>query len=292
VAINPASSFGAHAMVGLRVAEELASGGASVITIVESSAEQLSGALRREISMRPDLVVAVGGDGLVSIVINALGDSNVPLAIVPTGTGNDLARGLGISREKPDAATARILAGLRADSIRHIDLGLAETPQGQRRFAGAVSVGFDARVNARANAMRRPRGALRYVFATLKELLGLGPLDVTITDSRGSETREVTFVTIANNRYIGGGMAIAPDAELSNGCLDVVTVAPLGRLKLLAFFPRVFAGTHTALEVIDVTRVHDVSISGPAVDAYADGERLGTLPVTVTVLPRALAVLA
>ncbi|GAB2513329.1 diacylglycerol kinase [Paramicrobacterium agarici] len=291
VAINPASSFGAHSAVGMRIVEALADRGVEVTTLVEASAEKLLAATVDAVRATPDVLVAVGGDGLVNLAINALAENQVPLAIVPTGTGNDLARGLGIARQKPDAAAQRILDSLRSGSIRSIDVGVATTSAGERRFGGVVSVGFDARVNARANRMRWPRGRARYVVATLRELAGLRAERMTMAMDSEMTTRDVAFMSVANNRFIGGGMAIAPHARLDDGMLDVVRVDPISRVTLLTFFPRVFAGTHTRLPIVHERRVSEITVSGPKADVFADGENLGALPVSIRVLPRALRVI-
>ncbi|PFG31561.1 diacylglycerol/lipid kinase family protein [Paramicrobacterium agarici] len=260
-------------------------------TLVEASAEELLAATVDAVRATPDVLVAVGGDGLVNLAINALAENQVPLAIVPTGTGNDLARGLGIARQKPDAAAQRILDSLRSGSIRSIDVGVATTSAGERRFGGVVSVGFDARVNARANRMRWPRGRARYVVATLRELAGLRAERMTMAMDSEMTTRDVAFMSVANNRFIGGGMAIAPHARLDDGMLDVVRVDPISRVTLLTFFPRVFAGTHTRLPIVHERRVSEITVSGPEADVFADGENLGALPVSIRVLPRALRVI-
>lgn len=292
VAINPTSSFGAHSAQGMRVVEALTQHGVEVTTLIEASADKLFAATVRAVNDAPDALAAVGGDGLVNLTINALAETDVPLAIVPTGTGNDLARGLGITGQKPDAAARRIVSALRAGSIRDIDVGVVTTSLGERRFGGVVSVGFDARVNARANAMRWPRGGARYVLATLREVMSLRAVKLTMTDGHETLQCDATFVSVANNRFIGGGMAIAPEAELDDGLFDVVRVDPVSRLELLMFFPRVFAGTHTKLNVVHVRRQREISLTGAGIDLYADGEKLGTLPASVRMLPRELRVLA
>ncbi len=276
----------------MRVVEALADRGVEVTTLIEASADKLFDATVAAVRDAPDALVAVGGDGLVNLAINALADSGVPLAIVPTGTGNDLARGLGITRQRPDAATQRIVRALRSGGIREIDVGVVTTSQGERRFGGVVSVGFDARVNARANAMRWPRGGTRYVLATLRELASLRPVQLAMTVGETTREFEAAFVSVANNRFIGGGMAIAPEAKIDDGLFDVVRVEPISRRTLLMFFPRVFAGTHTKLDVVHIHREERLSLTGTGIDLYADGENLGTLPAGIRMLPRALRVLA
>ena len=229
---------------------------------------------------------------MVSLGVNLVGGTDVPLGIVPTGTGNDAALGLGIPLELEAALTA-LRAALRRDP-RTVDLGYLTHDGGGLWFASALSAGFDARVNERANRMRRPRGASRYTIALLIELLRLKSRTYLLEVDGEARTVQSVLLAVANNRSIGGGMMIAPDALLDDGALDLFIVAPLSRLRFLRLFPKVFKGTHAGLPIVSLSRVGSVTISELSNDivAYADGERVGPLPVTVSVRPGALRVLA
>ncbi|SEC56076.1 diacylglycerol kinase [Paramicrobacterium humi] len=290
VAINPAASFGAHAHVGREFAAALADAGVDVTVLLEKDAATLRTAIEAAVREAPDALVAVGGDGLVHLAVGALAGTDVPLGIVPTGTGNDLARGLRLPLGDHAAAAERVLAALERKPTR-IDIGIVRSHGAERRFAGVLSVGFDARVNERANRWRWPRGRVRYILALVRELAGLRPHRFRLTLDGAAGERDAIMLSVANNGYMGGGMAIAPHALLHDGLLDVVTVAPLTRLRLLRLFPRVFTGTHLALQEVTVERARRVHIEADDVVAYADGERIGVAPLSVEVLEGALAVL-
>lgn len=291
LAINPAASFGAHSLVGHHVAGLLSDAGVDVSVLVEPDAAALRRTIDVALRGKPDALVVVGGDGLVHLAVNALAGSDIPLGIVPTGTGNDLARGLGLPVHDPDAAVKRVLTALRG-APRLIDVGIVHVGGVERRFAGVISAGFDARVNERANTWTWPKGRARYVIALLRELVGLRANRYTLRLDGSQGERSAVILSLANNAYMGGGMAIAPHASLHDGQLDVVVVEPLSRLRLLRLFPRVFTGAHLSIREVSVVRARRVELDADDVIAYADGERLGPLPIIVEVSEKALAVLA
>lgn len=294
VAINPSASFGRTVGAGDRVVHALRGDGHDVEELVATDFETLKMAARAALAGHPDALVVVGGDGMVSLGVNLLAGTPTPLGIIPSGTGNDAALGLGIPFDLPEAIEALRVALRRPPRV--IDLGrvtrLATTPPVSRYFASALSAGFDALVNERANAMSRPRGASRYTIALLLELLRLRARTYDLVVDGTSRQVKSVLLAVANNRSIGGGMLIAPDARLDDGALDLFIVAPLSRLKFLRLFPRVFKGTHAGLPVVELTRVTSVRLDAPDIVAYADGERVGPLPVEVTIVPGALRVLA
>jgi diacylglycerol kinase (ATP) len=303
VAINPTASFGRTVGVGSRVVEALRHDGHHVDELRAADFAALRVEARAALAGHPDALVVVGGDGMVSLGVNLLAETQTPLGIIPTGTGNDSALGLGIPFEF-DAALAHLRAGLAVlaaegvsgvgsvPGVRTIDLGRLSHAGGELWFASALSAGFDALVNERANHMRRPRGASRYTIALLIELLRLRSRTYRLVVDGVSREVGSVLLSVANNRSIGGGMLIAPDALLDDGQLDLFIVAPISRLKFLRIFPRVFKGTHSGLDIVELTRVRTVEVDAPDIIAYADGERVGPLPVTVTVMPGALRVLA
>jgi diacylglycerol kinase (ATP) len=297
VAINPTASFGASRDVGPAVVQTLRAMGHEVTSLTEPDFESLLEVAHTALRSRPDALVVVGGDGMVNLGVNLLAGTRVPLGIVPSGTGNDMARGLGIPHDDTEAAIRMLGERLQApprviDAVRIRWTDDDGTP-GERRFACALSAGFDAIVNERANLMRRPKGPSRYILALLAELAGLRPLRYRVTLDDEQLELDALLVSVGNNVSLGGGMKITPDAALDDGLLDVMLVKPLSRLAFLRIFPRVFRGEHTSDPRVVMRRAKRIRIEVDApLVAYADGERIGPLPVDLEVEPGALRVLA
>lgn len=295
VAINPTASFGKGREVGPAVVQTLRATGHEVTSLTEPDFEQLLESAHAALRSRPDALVVVGGDGMVNLGANLVAGTRVPLGIIPSGTGNDTARGLGIPHDNTEAAITAFEAALAAGP-RTIDAGRARwIEDGERRerwFAGALSGGFDAIVNERANLMRHPKGPSRYILALLAELVRLRPLDYRLElDGRELRTK-ANLVAVANNVSFGGGMKITPDAQLDDGRLDVFIVEPLSRFAFLRLFPSVFAGAHVGHPKVRIERAERVRIEADGIIAYGDGERFGPLPMDVEVVAGALRVLA
>lgn len=230
-----------------------------------------------------EVPVVVSGDGLVGAVGGAMAGAETPLGIVPGGRGNDLARVLGIP-EDPAGAVAVLAAG----TTRRIDVGEANG----KRFLGIVSIGFDSEANRLANETSLLRGNLVYAYAALRTLLTWKPGRFTV---RAGEER-VRFtgysVSVANSRAFGGGMFIAPDAELDDGEFDIVTVGEVGKLRFVSNLPKVFKGTHVDEDEVRVFRAAQLELTASRpFPVFADGEHLTDLPASLRVLPRALSIL-
>ncbi len=289
VAVNAYASFGRRADVGPRVEAALIQAGHRVTVRSEVNFTLLRNEVATELVPGVDVLVVVGGDGMVSLATNLCAGTALPLAIVPTGTGNDLARGLGIPLDDTDAAIRHLLGAIERPP-RAIDAIRVESEGVTSWCAGVVSAGFDAVVNDRANRMRRPRGRSRYTLAMLLVLATFRPLTYRLTVDGVERTVRAMLISIANNTSIGGGMRIAPRALLDDGLLDLFIVAPLSRLGLLTVFPKVFSGTHTGLPQVELSHCRSVRIDSENVVAYGDGERIGRLPVRLEVVPGALLV--
>ena len=207
------------------------------------------------------------------------------MGLLPGGRGNDLARVLGIPGDLEGAVA--LLAG---GTARQIDVGEVNG----RRFLCIASLGFDSDANRIANEARFVRGNLVYAYAALRALAAWKRARFTLTLDGGEPIELVGFsIAAANSRAYGGGMFIAPDAELDDGLLDVVTTGDVGKLRFLMSLPKVFRGTHVEEEGVDVRRAASVEVSADRPFAvYADGEHLTDLPATVRVLNRALGVIA
>jgi diacylglycerol kinase (ATP) len=289
VAINPQASFGKNQGAGRMVIDQLVAAGHDVVGIQEGSYQDLR--TKTQAALRKDSVlVVVGGDGMAHLGVDLATQAGIPLGIIPAGTGNDLARHLGIPLGSISAATAHFLAATKA---RKIDVALSKGPEGEETpYVCVLSAGFDAIVNERANSITVPKGRHRYTVALLIELWKLTPLSYQVTIDGKDFSGEYLLVAVANSQSFGGGMKVTPEASLVDGLVDVLLLKPLGRLEFLRIYPRVFKGTHVTDRRVIIARGASVRVDARGVIAYADGERMGPLPVEVRVAPLALQVFA
>jgi YegS/Rv2252/BmrU family lipid kinase len=230
-----------------------------------------------------ELPVVMSGDGLLGAIGGAMAGSETPLGIVPGGRGNDLARALGIP-DDPEAAVDVILAG----QVRPIDVGEANG----KRFLGIVSVGFDSECNRLANETHFLRGNLVYVYSMVRTLIGWRSARFTL--AVGDERKRLSgyFVAVANNSVYGGGMYIAPKAEIDDGEFDIVSIGEVGKIRFLRGLGDVFRGAHLDREEVSFFRAPRLELDASRpFPVYADGEHLTDLPVSLRILPRCLSVL-
>ncbi|WP_380168115.1 diacylglycerol kinase family protein [Jannaschia sp. R86511] len=305
--VNPSSGAGRGAVVGDAALARLRGLGHDVHPVLApdavGAARLAREAVTRDGAGRCDALVVVGGDGVVHLGVQVLAGSDVPLGVVPAGTGNDIARAWGLPSD-PVAAVDSIDGCLRLGSVRRFDAVRVEQPDGQAGdlavwVAGVVAAGFDAVVNERANGWRWPRGAARYNLAIARELPLFRPVPYRLVLDGVEWRTEGLLVAVANTASYGGGMQIAPAADPTDGLLDVVVVTPVPLHRFVRLFPRVYEGTHVDIDAVEVRRARRVEVHvDPAgrrprpIVAYGDGERLGPLPRTFTVHGGAVAVLS
>jgi YegS/Rv2252/BmrU family lipid kinase len=227
--------------------------------------------------------VAIGGDGLVGTLAGAVCGTDAALAIIPAGRGNDLARVLGIPTD-PAAAARLAVEG----EERLLDVGEVDG----KSFVGIASAGFDSDANRIANEAKLIRGNLVYAYAALKALAGWKPARFEVlVDGVHHEVTGYT-VAVANSKAYGGGMFLAPQAELDDGQLDVILSGATSKLHFLRSLPKVFKGTHLEEPTVHCFRGATVEVSADRpFTMYADGDPLADLPATVRVSPRALRVI-
>lgn len=289
VAVNPAASFGRNREVGGVAAERLAAAGYDVRLMREANLELLRRETEEAFAQGVDGLIVVGGDGMVSLGVNVLAGSDVPLGLVAAGTGNDFARALGIPYDDPAAAIDAVVEALERPASA-IDVAVVRHGELTTRYGVVLSAGFDAIVNERANRMVRPQGPNRYLLALLRELATFRPREYVLEIDGVRRSQRAMLVSVANTSSLGGGLRIVPDAELTDGLLDVFIVHPLSRAALLRVLPKVYAGEHVHHPAVEFVRARRVRIEADDVVAYADGERIGALPVDVEVAPGALRV--
>lgn len=283
ILVNPAAARGRTRRQLPEVERALAERGLAYRVLVTTDLEDA----RRQallVAEQGETPVSMGGDGLIGAIGGALAGSDTPLGVIPGGRGNDLARVLGIPPES--AAAVDVLA---AGVIREIDIGQANG----RPFVGIASVGFDSDANRIANEAKLIKGNLVYAYAGIRALAAWKPARFTvIADGASSEFTGYT-VAVANSKAYGGGMYMAPGAELDDGVFDLVLVGQIGKRRFLANLPKVFKGTHLDSDEVTVLRATRVEVRADRPFAvYADGEHLTDLPADLRILPRALRVIA
>ena len=236
-----------------------------------------------------DAFVVAGGDGVISLALQSLAHSSIPLGIIPAGTGNDNAREYGIPVGDPAAAVDVIVAG----HTETIDLGHIRGADGTETWFGTIAAtGFDSLVSDRVNRMRWPHGRMRYNLAIVAELSQLHPLPFRLVlDGEREIVTDLTLAAFGNTRSYGGGMLICPGADHADGMLDITMVSSGSRLKLVRLFPTIFKGTHVELDEVTTARARTIRVECPGINAYADGEYACALPVEISAVPGALTIL-
>lgn len=279
--INPVAGQGKGASVGTYVAGYLNSRGIKYEIIIGRNGIDQADSLQRFLGRNPDCsgVIAVGGDGLLHLVLQKITPAQVPLAVIPAGTGNDFVRTLGWSPDNVDA----ILEAVLSKKPRSVDLGLVDGEW----FAAILSTGFDSIVNEKANTLSWPKGPMKYNVAIAIELPRFAPRHYEIILDDRTISTQAMLIAVANGRSYGGGMLVCPRADISDGYFDVMVLHPISKLEFIKVFPRVFKGTHITHPAVEIVRSKSVKITSEAV-AYADGERIGQLPVSAQCIPGAL----
>jgi diacylglycerol kinase (ATP) len=281
---NPTAGRGKAARLGDDVVARLRSLGCDVEVFASSSASHAT-ELAHAASSSHETVVAMGGDGMVSLVANGVLGSAASMGIVPAGSGNDFATWIGYPRRDVPASCALLANG----AVRRVDVGRIA---GRGAFVCVAGAGFDSEVNRDANRIRFARGTLVYVAAVLRTLARFKPAGFTVRLDGAEETFDGMFVAVGNAGSYGGGMKITPNAVPDDGLFDVCLVKAMSRRALFGQFPRLFSGTHVRHPAVEIRRARDVEIaSAREFYLYADGEEVGPLPVRLTIEPRALPVI-
>ncbi|QNE78335.1 diacylglycerol kinase [Streptomyces finlayi] len=285
--VNPTAGRGRGAHAAQPAASAFRDAGFSVRTVLGGDADDALRRAREAVGAGTGALIAVGGDGMASLALQALAGTTTPLGVVAVGTGNDFARALGLPVRDPAAAARLAARALKEGHVRDIDLGRV----GERWFGSVLASGFDSRVNDRGNRMRWG-GRFKYDLAILAELATFEPVPYRVRLD-GGPVREVeaTLIAVGNGSTYGGGMRICADAVMDDGLFDVTVVGDCSRTTLLKVFPRVYKGTHLGHPAVTVHRVSSIELAAAGVTAYADGEPLGALPLTATLVPGAVRVL-
>ena len=253
-----------------------------------------------EVSMNTvaDAALIFGGDGTIHRHLPSLHQTQIPVLVVPVGSGNDFANAMGWGTTGLALAAWQRFC-TRGDNLRRIDLGLIApltpgTATARTYYCCVAGAGLDSDVNRRANQQPRwlrSRGG--YIAALAPALAAFRPTRVKVSLRDAQINEDAMLVACANAPSYGGGMRIAPGADLADGKLDVCFVRRTGKLRLLRLFPKVFSGTHLGLPEVEYLQTDWLRIEGERpLDIYADGEYVCTTPAEVTVVPQALRVIA
>lgn len=291
VLANPTAGRGRHRALLSGVVERLRAAGRPVRVLEAGTSEEAEKACHRAVAEGVTALVAVGGDGTVHQALQAVAERPVGFGVVPAGTGNDFAAGTGVPPD-PMTAAERVAGAVRDGRFRSVDLARITGTDGEVHWFGAVlAAGFDAIVNERANRMRWPRGPRRYDLAIALEMARLRPRVYALELDGADHGFEGVLVAIGNCESYGGGMRIVPGADPADGLLDVVIAAPLGRLSLARLKPRLRRGTHVTDPRVSTFRAREVRIHADGIIGYADGERIGPLPLEIRCVPGAVRLL-
>jgi diacylglycerol kinase (ATP) len=289
---NPLSGHGAAIRAAQLAIARLHRRGVEVVEIIGDDAQDARFLAAAAVEKGADALMATGGDGVVSNALQVLAGTDIPLGIVPAGTGNDHAREFGIPTTDPEAAADIVVDGW----TETIDLGRIQWGGGREKsdkwFGTVAATGFDSLVTDRANRMRWPHGRLRYYVAMFAELSQLRLLPYRIVlDGTDEVDTDLTLAAFGNTRSYGGGMLICPNADHTDGLLDITMVHEASRTKLLRLFPTVIKGTHVELDVVSTARATSIHLECPGISVYADGDFACLLPAEISAVPAGLRVL-
>lgn len=286
---NPLSGHGAAIRAAQLAIARLHHRGVEVVEIIGDDAQDARYLVGAALDKGADAVMVTGGDGVFSNALQVLAGTDIPMGIVPAGTGNDHAREFGVPKKDPEAAADIVVDGW----TETVDLGRIRDSTGADKWFGTVAAtGFDSLVTDRANRMSWPHGRLRYYIAMLAELsqLRLLPFRMVLDGAQEIDV-DITLAAFGNTRSYGGGMLICPYADHADGLLDITMVHGASRTKLVRLFPTVMKGTHVNLDEVSTARAKSIHVESPGINVYADGDFVGPLPAEISVVPAALQIL-
>jgi YegS/Rv2252/BmrU family lipid kinase len=304
VIVNPKSASGATRDKWSAIASDIRTHFGPFNVAFTKSQGDGTAIARRAAENGRDFIIACGGDGTINEVANGILESGIDaeLGVLPSGTGGDFRRSLNIPHGTREAARA-----LKTGVTKSIDVGKVtfhdhDDDKVTRYFLNVSSVGLAAsiieRVKASTTANWLPiqslRGKASFAMSTLQEVFGIQytTVRVRIDDSEEHNLNTVNFC-VANARYFGGGMLIAPDAKLDDGYFDVINIGDLGTVKILLNAHTLYRGTHLDLPEVKSKRAKRIEISAVSdsdIHLETDGELPGKLPAVYEILPKALRV--
>jgi diacylglycerol kinase (ATP) len=288
VLVNPTSGRGRSGKLLPKVRQAIQTFGLDAEVRVSKSPEDPPRIARESAEAGAEIVAAMGGDGMAGMVGGALVGTETALGVIPTGTGNDFARFIGINRRKPIDA----VAALADPDIRQVDAAKVSGAGRETVFVNVAGAGFDSEVNETANNMKwKAQGTAKYVASVVQTLRKFTPAQFEVTVDGEQRSLSGMLIAVGNGESYGGGMRVAAGASLTDGLLEVCVVGGMSKGAFLRAFPKVFRGTHVTHPKVTMLRGARAEISADRpFDVYADGERSVPLPAVFEALPGALKV--
>lgn len=292
IVANPNAGKGRASQVASKAAELLNQLGVNTHLVMPDGLSAMREQLDVLCAHGPTTLIACGGDGTVHQVLQAVIPSGSRMGIIPAGTGNDIARALGIPLKDTDSYVQTLARLIADDTTSRFDV--AELMHGDDKHwaLGVVSAGFDSAVNERADRMTRLSGTTRYVAALLAELIDFRMHNYHLRIDGREVSGTALLVAVGNGSSYGGGMKICPSAVMSDGLLDVTWVDKGPRRTVLRVFPKIFSGTHVQHSLVTTYQAREIEIDAPGAVIYADGDRIGHAPIRIAVLPKHVRLLA
>ena len=291
IVANPRAGGGRARDVAIAAQNSLSEAGIQVTLHLPTTREQLRTETAHACESKPAVVLACGGDGTVHDVLQSTIPTNTPLGVIPAGTGNDIARSLGLPGKTNQKFFQKLAYSIHHHDFESIDASQITVEGKQQWSLGVISAGLDSDVNERANRMTHFRGTTRYILALLAELRAFPLHNYTVTIDSTKRTGSAILIAVGNGGQYGGGMKICPQADMTDGLLDITWVDPAPRRTVLRLFPLIYSGRHVNSPLVHTYRGSEISIESPDSMIYADGERIGPTPALIQVVPKIACVL-
>jgi diacylglycerol kinase (ATP) len=304
IIVNPKSASGSTREKWSGIASEIRTHfGPYNVAFTKASGDASTIAIRAVENGRR-LIIACGGDGTINEVANGILNSGgeAELGILPSGTGGDFRRSLNMPQETRDAARALKTGVTKLIDVGKVTFRAHDNKEVYRYFVNVSSVGLAASIIERVKSasytnwlpVQNLKGKARFAISTLQEVIGIETTIVRVRiDDREEHSLNTINFCIANARYFGGGMMIAPEAKIDDGYFDVINIGDIGTLKIIANAYSLYRGTHISLPEVKSMRAKRIEIrAGNGADLYleTDGELPGKLPATFDIIPKALRV--
>ena len=291
IIVNPKANRGGAAIIGGQVFEAFAKAGIAVINLSAGTALEAKKKAEEVIRLQEiSALVAVGGDGTTQLCAGIAIPNQIPLGIIPAGSGNDQARELKIDLTNIPAAVKNIVDSL--GSPKRVDAMKVSVSGKEIWSMGSISGGFDALCATRANSLRWPKGPNSYIAALLLELPSFNAIEYHLDVDGEKRVIEAMLCGVANVKNFGGGMMISPNSDITDGELEVFILHKVSRARLLRIFPTVYKGKHLRFPEVEIFKAKSIKISNENYPVTCDGELVGNAPFSAEVHPGALRLLS